>query len=143
METRPKLLGAELYRGHIDTCIQIDDRFAVNLLTALELITNSSDCGQTNVSSNIRQLIFCDDYCINTTKIEISVSLHPGTQMNVPIAATGQFGGLRQANFALTYDERFHTNEQDLNAFISADCTNITWDIYVDAPNIQVSISCI
>ena len=102
-----KITGAELYGGHIDRCTQIYSQLVVNLTAVLGLITNTSDCGQTNVSSDVQQLTFCDDHCINTTRTETSVSVYPGTQLNVQVAATGQLNGLTQANIVLIYDELF------------------------------------
>ena len=111
------------------------------MVVALGLITNNSDCAQTNVSSDVRQLTFCDDHCISTTKTETSVSLYPGTQLKVQVAALGQLKGLTQTNLALTYDELFDTDERDLNDFISANCTSITRDVHVEASNTQGTIS--
>ena len=135
-----KITGAELYGGDIDICHPIDDQAAVNLTTALGLITNTSDCGQTNVSSDVRQLLFCNNNSINITTLETSVSLYPGTQLNKQVAAIGQLNGLTQANIVLTFDELFDTDEQDLNEFISTNCTNIMRDIHVKTSNTQASI---
>ena len=136
-----KITGAELYGGDIDTCTQVYNQNEENLVAGLGLITNSSDCAQTNVSSDVMKLTFCDGDCINGTRTETSVSLYPGTQMKVQVAAIGQLKGLTQANIVLSYDELFDTDERDLNDFISANCTSITRDIRVEAFNNQGTIS--
>ena len=107
-----KITGAELYGGDISTCATNDGQNMTNLTTALGLITNTSDCGQTNVSSDVKRLTFCEDHCIDIHKTETSISLYPGTQLNVPIAATGQLEGLTEASIILTYSEIFDHNEQ-------------------------------
>ena len=68
-----EITGAELYGGHIDSCTSTDGQSIVDLTTAMDLIKNTSHCGQTDVSSDARKLTFCDNHCINTNRFETEI----------------------------------------------------------------------
>ena len=131
-----RITGDELYVGDIDTCTLIDGE-VVNLATALRQI----HCGQTDVSSDARNLTFTDDDFIKTTRIESFVSPYPGTELSVPITATSQLDGFTQANIILTYDKVFDADGRDVSDFINVSYTNITRSIHVKTVNTPGTIS--
>ena len=126
--------GSDLYGGNLYSCVQVNSLISIPP-AKLGLLINTSMCHQTEVSSDAMNLTFCDGDCIDTMQTTKMVSAYPGVQLNVSVAALGQFGGLTQAFAAITYDEVFYHDQTDESDFINLTCTNITLDIRVKRTN--------